>query len=194
MSLCSSWIIDSTIPLPPPTKCIYGSYHRHHQWNKPSTCYKMGIYISHPGESSWQISPCKIMFWVHPARKRPWSPARCLADQRTQLTLLVETHRSPDKHKLPIHTDPLHLPVPKNPPSISLVHCSSKSRMPLTAAGANIQSLSLSMITTRDAWHFCVEAFHKWKMALQSKWIRVQKNLQLGLKLPGLEIGSWVFL
>lgn len=44
-----------------------------------------------------------------------------------------------------------------------------------TEAGANIQSLSLSMVTTRDAWHFYVEAFLKWKMALQSKWIRVQK-------------------
>lgn len=44
-----------------------------------------------------------------------------------------------------------------------------------TGAGANIQSLSLSMVTTRDAWHLCVEAFLKWKMALQSKWIRVQK-------------------
>ena len=73
-----------------PTTCIYSSYHPHHQWNKPSTCYKRGIYISHPGESSWQIPSRRITFREHPARKQVWSPARCLADRRTHLTLQIE--------------------------------------------------------------------------------------------------------
>lgn len=76
MSLCSSWITDSAIPLPAQCQGYLRFLHPHHQRNKPLMCSGTGIHISQPGESSRQVSPRSIAFWAHPARKRLRFPAK----------------------------------------------------------------------------------------------------------------------
>lgn len=175
MSLCSSW--KSAIPLPLPSGCVYNSCHAH-----PLGVLQHRDLCFSPSRSSWQGPAPRTRFWAPPA----------LEEEKTHQTLLVEgdTHHSSTKHQF-IPTCCTSL-LPKIPPHPWL--CGPWQQDAAPCCRCQHSELPFSMLTTRDAWHFWVEAFQKWQTGLQSKWKRVQKHLWSGWELPGLEAESRAFL